>query len=337
MKILLTGGLGFIGSHTALSLIEKGYKDIVILDNLSNSKINVIDKLKQISGIDIQFIKGDVCSADDLNKIFSEYRFDLVIHFAGKKAVGESVEIPMDYYETNFIGSLNLIKHMSQYEVNNLIFSSSCTVYGNPQYLPIDENHPLSPTNPYGRSKLFAEKLFEDVVNSKENFNVISLRYFNPVGAHHSGIIGEDPNGIPNNLVPFVAKVALGEFDEVKVFGNDYDTIDGSGIRDYIHIEDLAEGHVAAVSSINKMSPGFHVINLGTGKGYSVLELIDEYRNVSKQNIPHAFVARRDGDIAEIYAKVNLSRELLNWSTSRGLNEMCSSSWLYNLNQQEKE
>ena len=337
MKILLTGGLGFIGSHTALSLIEKGYKDIVILDNLSNSKINVIDKLKQISGTDIQFIKGDVCSADDLNKIFSEYRFDLVIHFAGKKAVGESVEIPMDYYETNFSGSLNLIKHMTQHGVNDLIFSSSCTVYGNPQYLPIDENHPLSPTNPYGRSKLFAEKLFEDVVNAKENFNVISLRYFNPVGAHHSGIIGEDPNGIPNNLVPFVAKVALGEFDEVKVFGNDYDTFDGSGVRDYIHIEDLAEGHVAAVSSINKMSPGFHAINLGTGKGYSVLELIDEYRNVSKQNISHAFVARRDGDIAEIYAKANLSRELLNWSASRGLNEMCSSSWLYNLNQQEKE
>lgn len=337
MKILLTGGLGFIGSHTALSLIEKGYKDIVILDNLSNSKINVIDKIKKISGIDIQLIKGDVCSVDDLNKIFNEYPFDLVIHFAGKKAVGESEEIPMDYYETNFTGSLNLIKHMSQYGVNNLIFSSSCTVYGNPQYLPIDENHPLSPTNPYGRSKLFAEKLFEDVVNSKENFNVISLRYFNPVGAHYSGILGEDPNGIPNNLVPFVAKVALGEFSEVKVFGSDYDTIDGSGVRDYIHIEDLADGHVAAVNSINKISPGFHVINLGTGKGYSVLELINEYKNVSKQNIPHIFVARRGGDIAEIYAKVNLSRELLNWSTSKGLSEMCSSSWLYNLNQQEKE
>lgn len=330
MKILVTGGTGYIGSHTVVSLINSGH-DVVIVDNLSNSKIQVLDRLYKITGKKIKFYKADVRNEKKLFAIFKKENFHGVIHFAGFKAVGESVEKPLEYYQNNLESTFTLMKTMKTFGVKNLVFSSSATVYGKPASVPIYEDFPLSTTNPYGTTKLFIERILTDWSKAEKGMNIALLRYFNPVGAHESGLIGEDPNGIPNNLVPYITKVAVGKLPYLNVFGDDYDTPDGTGVRDYIHVCDLAEGHVAALKKL-ETNPGLVVYNLGTGKGYSVLEMVGMFRKVTGREIPYKVTPRRPGDIDVCYASTEKAKSELGWEAKRDLEEMCRDSW----NWQEK-
>lgn len=326
MKILVTGGAGYIGSHTCVELLEKGY-ETVIVDNLYNSSEKAVDRIKEITGKDIVFYNADIRDYEKMSSIFSTEKPDTVIHFAGLKAVGESVAKPLMYYENNIAGTLNLCKVMNENCCKNIIFSSSATVYGDPAFIPITEECPKGVcTNPYGWTKHMLEQILTDLHTADEEWNVILLRYFNPIGAHKSGMIGEDPKGIPNNLLPYVAQVAIGKLQCVGVFGNDYDTPDGTGVRDYIHVVDLAKGHVKAIDKI-KENPGVKVYNLGTGNGYSVLEVIKAFSNACGKDLPYEIKARRPGDIAACYADAALAKKELGWEAEYGLDEMCEDSW----------
>ncbi len=325
IKILLTGGAGYIGSHTAVALTESGF-EVVLFDNLSNSKHSVLDRLQMITGKAFPFVEGDVRDTATVEKTLLDHKIDAVIHFAGLKAVGESVKMPIAYYDNNVTGSISLLKAMRAANTKSLVFSSSATVYGEPQYLPLDEEHPTSATNPYGRSKLQIEKILADIAISDPEWRITCLRYFNPVGAHDSGLIGEDPNDIPNNLMPYIANVACGKLSQLYVFGNDYDTKDGTGVRDYIHVMDLAEGHRDALHFLKK-NTGWHSFNLGTETGYSVLEIVEAFEQVSGKDIPYQIIERRAGDIATCYAKADKAKQQLNWQSTRALSDMCSSTW----------
>ena len=318
--ILVTGGAGYIGSHTTIELIEAGY-DVVIVDNLYNSKTEAVRRVEQIVGRKIKFYKADVCNKDAMRKVFKENDVAAVINFAGYKAVGESVQKPVEYYENNIGGMLALIDVMREFNVKNLVFSSSATVYGNPHTVPITEDFPLSTTNPYGSTKLFIEYILKDVAKADPEFNIAILRYFNPIGAHASGLIGEDPNGIPNNLCPYITKVAVGKLKEVHVFGNDYPTKDGTGVRDYIHVVDLAKGHVLAVNKL-LTKPGLFIVNLGTGIGYSVLDMIKAFSKALGRDIPYVIDPRRPGDIAECYADPTLAYKLIGFKAEKTLDDM---------------
>lgn len=319
--ILVTGGAGYIGSHTTIELIEAGY-DVVVVDNLSNSKTEAVRRVEKIVDRKITFYKVDICDKDAMRKVFQSHTFDAVINFAGYKAVGESVSKPLEYYENNIYGMLALLDVMREFNVKNLVFSSSATVYGNPHTVPITEDFPLSTTNPYGSTKLFIEYILKDLAKADKDFNVAILRYFNPVGAHPSGMIGEDPNGIPNNLCPYITKVAAGKLEKVNVFGVDYDTPDGSGVRDFIHVVDLAKGHVLAVNKLLTKS-GLFIVNLGTGRGYSVLEMIKAFSKALGRDIPYAVAPRRPGDIATCYADTKLAEELIGFKATKTLDDMC--------------
>ena len=330
MKILVTGGLGYIGSHTCVELLDAGY-DIVVVDNLYNSDISVKDRIEKITGKTFKFYENDVCDEDALEKIFSENKIDAVIHFAAYKAVGESVKLPLNYYENNLTSTIKLCKVMKRHKVNAFVFSSSATVYGSPKTLPIKEDFPLSTTNPYGSTKLYNEGILKDVSISDDKFSVIILRYFNPIGAHHSALIGEDPKGIPNNLMPYIVKVAAGELECLNVFGNDYNTHDGTGVRDYIHVVDLAKGHLKAIEKAME-EPGVKYYNLGTGTGYSVLDLVTTYEKVNTVKVPYKIVGRRAGDIDACYADPTKAYEELGWKAELGIEEMCRDSYLYQEN-----
>ena len=323
MNILLTGGAGYIGSHTAIALSLVGYK-VILFDNFCNSDDSVVARLGRIVGKEVPCIEGDVRDYGALVKALEEHQIDSVIHFAGLKAVGESSKMPLEYYSNNVCGAISLLQAMSSCNIKKLIFSSSATVYGNPQYLPIDENHLTAPTNPYGRNKLQVEELLHDVCNADPKWRIACLRYFNPVGAHESGLIGEDPAGIPNNLMPFIAQVAEGKLSHLNIFGNDYDTRDGTGVRDYIHVMDLAEGHSAALCYLEE-NTGFEIFNLGTGQGYSVLEMVAAFERANGGMIKSEVGARRPGDIATCFADVRKARKQLHWSANRGLDQMCAS------------
>lgn len=325
--ILVTGGTGYIGSHTVVELINNGY-EVVIVDNFSNSKPLVLDRLKEITGKEIPFYELDLCDKEKLRKVFEEQKIDAVIHFAGYKAVGESVAKPLMYYRNNIDSTLSLLEVMSEYGVKKIVFSSSATVYGKPEKLPIREDAKLSTTNPYGTTKLYIEGILKDLYISDNEWNIAVLRYFNPVGAHKSGLIGEDPNGIPNNLMPYIVKVAMGELPYLRVFGNDYETKDGTGVRDYIHIMDLARGHIKAIDYVIK-NKGIDYYNLGTGCGYSVLEILEEFEKINKVNIPYQVVDRRDGDIAKCYADTKYAKEKLNFVAEYGLSEMVMDAYNY--------
>ena len=327
MNILLTGGAGYIGSHTAVALKEAGHS-VVIYDNFCNSSKTVLNNLKIILDGAIPYVEGDIRDVALLESTMRDYQIEAVIHFAGLKAVGESVSSPLKYYDNNVVGTLSLIRAMISQNVKNLVFSSSATVYGDPQYLPIDEGHPLAPTNPYGRTKLQIEHILEDVAHADSSWRVINLRYFNPAGAHHSGLLGENPRDVPNNLMPFIAQVATGQLPQLSIFGDDYPTKDGTGVRDFIHVVDLAEGHLAALSYLPD-SNGFETFNLGTGIGYSVLEMICAFEGASKKVIPYSVVTRRPGDIASCYASVDKANKVLTWKASRALEDMCKSSWQF--------
>lgn len=318
--ILVAGGAGYIGSHTTIELIENGY-DVVIADNLYNSKEEAVRRVEKIVGRSVKFYKADVCDKDAMRKIFRENDISAVINFAGYKAVGESVQKPVEYYENNIGGMLALIDVMREFNCKNLVFSSSATVYGNPHTVPITEDFPLSTTNPYGSTKLFIEYILKDVAKADPDFNIAILRYFNPIGAHPSGLIGEDPNGIPNNLCPYITKVAVGKLKEVHVFGNDYPTRDGTGVRDYIHVVDLAKGHVLAVDKLFK-NTGLFIVNLGTGKGYSVLEMIKAFSKALGKDIPYVIDPRRQGDIPECYADPSLAYKLIGFKAEKTLDDM---------------
>lgn len=323
--ILVTGGAGYIGSHTCIKLIEAGHTP-VILDNFSNSSPEAIHRVEQICGKSIQWIAGDVSDAALLDKLFFEHSVDAVIHFAGLKAVGESVAQPLRYYQNNVSGTLVLCQAMQQAGVRNLVFSSSATVYGDPASLPIKEDFPTSATNPYGRSKLIVEEVLGDLYTADNGWNIALLRYFNPVGAHPSGTIGEDPADIPNNLMPFIAQVAVGRREQLSVFGGDYPTHDGTGVRDYIHVMDLANGHVKALEWIDK-DAGIKAFNLGTGQGYSVLDMLHAFEKACGKPLPYAVVARRPGDVAACYADPALAEQELGWKACLTLEEMCADSW----------
>lgn len=326
MQILVTGGAGYIGSHTCVELLNAGY-DVIVVDNLYNSNQKAIDRIEQITQKKVKFYKEDILDKEALKKIFFENQIYAVIHFAGLKAVGESVQKPVEYYTVNIAGTLNLIDVMRTYGCKNIIFSSSATVYGEPAQIPITEACPKGIcTNPYGWTKWMLEQILTDVHTSDPEWNVILLRYFNPIGAHESGLIGEDPKGIPNNLLPYVAQVAIGKLKCVGVFGNDYDTPDGTGVRDYIHVVDLAKGHVKALDRI-KEKAGCKVYNLGTGKGYSVLDVIHAFSKACGHDIPYEIKPRRAGDIATCYSKCDLAREELGWQAEYDLDAMCASSW----------
>lgn len=327
MRVLLTGGTGYIGSHTAVVLMQSGH-EVVMVDNLSNSRSHVVGKVQSITGMHPVFIEGDIRDTKLLTEIIQESRIEAVIHFAGLKAVGESMLKPIDYYANNVQGTVSLLQAMQASQVSNLVFSSSATVYGDPQYLPIDEAHPTSATSPYGRCKLHIEEMLADVANSSREWRIACLRYFNPVGAHESGLIGEEPHGIPNNLMPYIVGVAAGSFPAVNVFGDDYPTADGTGVRDYIHIMDLAEGHRAALDFLRE-SKGWHAINLGAGQGYSVLEMVQAFEKACSLTIPYMITGRRAGDVAACYAEANKARKLLAWKAMRGLAEMCESAWSF--------
>jgi UDP-glucose 4-epimerase len=329
MKILLTGGAGYIGSHTAIAFIDAGY-EVVLLDNLSNSDISVIERLAKIAGFRLNTKFVDVRDTSKVKSILVDEKIDAVIHFAGLKAVGESSKEPINYYSNNVQGALSLIEAMQEVGVHKLVFSSSATVYGDPQYLPIDEAHPLVPTNPYGRNKLQIEQMLDDLAASDPKWSIMCLRYFNPVGAHDSGLIGEAPTGIPNNLMPYLADVAGGIRSSLSVYGSDYDTKDGTGVRDYIHVMDLAEGHLSALNYISKHK-GIEFVNLGNGIGYSVLEMIAKFEEISCTKVPHIFTERRAGDIATCYADPALAKYLLGWVAKRDLTQMCQSLWSWQL------
>jgi UDP-glucose 4-epimerase len=325
MSILVTGGAGYIGSHTCVQLLKTGAQ-IIILDNLSNSKQEVISRIQKITGKSFQFLQGDILDRELLEDMFSRFSIDSVIHFAGMKAVGESVRIPLQYYYNNVAGSLVLFETMQKFNVKNIVFSSSATVYGMTDNMPLNEDAPLNAVNPYGSSKLMIERILQDLYLSDQGWNIVLLRYFNPVGAHESGLIGEDPNGIPNNLMPYISQVAIGNLKELKVFGCDYPTEDGTGVRDYIHVMDLADGHIKALEKLDE-SPGVVIYNLGTGRGTSVLEMIEAFSQVSGRKIPFTIGARRPGDIAICCADPAKAKRELGWSANRTLNEMCRDSW----------
>jgi UDP-glucose 4-epimerase len=320
--------MGYIGSHSAVTLIEAGH-EVTLFDNLSNSDPSVLQSLEKILNKKITFIEGDIRDFQHLSKALKKNKIDIVIHFAGLKAVGESIQDPARYYDNNVGGSLSLIRAMQENAVKRIVFSSSATVYGEPKYLPCDEDHPTNPINPYGRTKLFIEEILRDVVASDLEWSVAILRYFNPVGAHESGLIGESPKGIPNNLMPCIVKVASGKLDKLKVFGNDYETRDGTGERDYIHVMDLAEGHLAALNFL-KTHKGWHVINLGSGKSTTVLELMNTFERISHKKIPYDIIPRREGDTAISYAKPDLANKTLHWKTKRTLESMCESALNFN-------
>lgn len=323
--ILVTGGTGYIGSHTVVELLGAGH-EVVILDNLSNSRREVLESIRQITGKCPLFVEGDMRDAGLLNSLFSRLAFKAVIHFAGLKAVGESVEKPLEYYENNVGGSIALFQAMSAHGVRKLVFSSSATVYGDPEMLPIEENAPLRATNPYGRTKLMIEEILQDTAAANPEWRIATLRYFNPIGAHKSGRIGEAPHGTPNNLLPYVAQVATGKLECLSVYGNDYATPDGTGVRDYIHVVDLALGHLKALDYLD-LHPGLHVYNLGTGQGYSVLEIIRAFEQASARTVPYRIVGRRPGDIASCYANAGKALQELGWKAERGLEEMCTDAW----------
>lgn len=334
-KILITGGAGYIGSHTAVEVLQAGY-DIVIVDDFSNSKPEAIERIKKITGKNFQFVEGNICDQSLLTKIFQENHIDAVIHFAGYKAVGESVTKPLMYYRNNIDSTLSLLEVMQKFKCKNFVFSSSATVYGEPERLPLDEKCRLSTTNPYGSTKLYIEGILKDLYISDPAWNIAVLRYFNPVGAHESGLIGEEPNGIPNNLVPYIVKVAAKELEELSVFGDDYPTPDGTGVRDYIHVVDLAKGHVKSLESLFH-GTGLDYYNLGTGKGYSVLDLVKTFEKVNKVNIPYKIVNRRPGDIAECYANPQYAKEKLGWQAELGLEEMMKSAYDFALKYKENK
>ena len=322
MSILVTGGTGYIGSHTVVELIKEG-RDVVIVDNLSNSKLCVLDRIEKITGTRPEFIKCDLLDYDLLNKVFEDHpEIDSVIHFAGLKAVGESCSLPLRYYHNNLTGTFNLVDCMLKHNVKRIVFSSSATVYGVPKSVPIKEDFPLSTTNPYGETKLMIERILKDVCAANPDFSVCVLRYFNPIGAHESGIIGEDPRGIPNNLLPYISKVAAGKLAELSVFGNDYDTKDGTGVRDYIHVVDLSLAHLKAIDYTNGKC-GIEYFNVGTGNGYSVLEMVNAFSKVWGAPVKYKFAPRRPGDIAECYADPTKAREILGWNAERDLAKMC--------------
>jgi UDP-glucose 4-epimerase len=324
-RLLITGGAGYIGSHSTVALSKFAHQ-IVLFDNFSNSCESVLEKLIQITGQQIQLVVGDVRDTALLKNTLATHCIDAVIHCAGLKAVSESVEKPVDYYANNVQGTISLLNAMQARQVRTLVFSSSATVYGQPQYLPLDEDHPTCATNPYGRSKLHIEEMLSDIAKSDYQWRIACLRYFNPVGAHESGCIGENSKGAPNNLMPYIVQVASGRRSELKVFGDDYPTYDGTGVRDYIHIMDLALGHAAAVNFL-EANTGWHAINLGTGKGFSVLEMVNAFECVTGRKVPYRIVPRRDGDVAECYADPSKAKELLNWTSKHTLEEMCMSSW----------
>ncbi len=325
MKILVTGGCGYIGSHTCVELLESGY-EVVIVDNLSNSKEDVIDKIKTITGKKVKLYKEDVCNYTAMDKIFEKEKVDAVIHFAGYKAVGESVSKPLMYYRNNLDSTLTLLEVMTKHNCKKIAFSSSATVYGKPKKLPILEDFPLSTTNPYGPTKLMIEMILKDLYTSDNEWSIAILRYFNPIGAHKSGLLGEDPNGIPNNLMPYIVKVANKELKELSIFGNDYNTKDGTGVRDYIHVVDLAKGHIKAIEKVMK-DKGVDTYNLGTGKGYSVLEIVNTFQKVNNVKVPYKIVDRRPGDIDACYASTKKAKELLNWKAELEIDEMCKDSY----------
>jgi len=325
MKVLLTGGAGFIGSHTCVELLNEGY-EVVIIDNLVNSSPEVVDAIKRIAGKDFDFYPYDLLDKEKCREVFREHKIDSVIHFAGLKAVGESVEKPLLYYHNNLTGTLNLLELMQEHGVLSIVFSSSATVYGSPETVPIKEDFPLSTTNPYGSTKLFIERILQDTYAADKRMSVTLLRYFNPIGAHESAEIGENPRGIPNNLLPYITQVAIGKLDKVRVFGNDYPTPDGTGVRDYIHVVDLSRGHVKALEN-RAETPGVHIYNLGTGKGYSVLEVIEAFERATGREVPFEIVERRAGDIAECYADPSKANKELNWAAEYGIIRMCEDSW----------
>lgn len=331
MKILVTGGAGYIGSHTVVELQNAGY-DVVVVDNLCNSSEKSIERIFQITKKKVKFFKVDILDKEALSKIFDSEHFDCVIHFAGLKAVGESVKQPWRYYHNNICGTLTLLEVMESHNVKNIIFSSSATVYGNPATVPITEECPKGQcTNPYGWTKYMLEQILTDIQNADKSWNVVLLRYFNPIGAHQSGLIGEDPNGIPNNLMPYITQVAVGKQKELGVFGNTYNTPDGTGVRDYIHVVDLAKGHVKALQKIKENS-GLSIYNLGTGKGYSVLEIVNTFQKVNDVKIPYSIKPKRDGDIAICYSSAEKAKKELGWKAEHGIDDMCRDAWNWQKN-----
>jgi UDP-glucose 4-epimerase len=325
VTILLTGGAGYIGSHTCVELLRGG-EDVVVLDNLVNSSAEAVRRVERIAGKGVTTIVGDIRDPALLRDVFARHPIEAVVHFAGLKAVGESGEKPLLYYQNNVAGTICLLDAMAEAGVRTLVFSSSATVYGNPQRLPLTEDHPLDPTNPYGRTKRMIEDILRDVASSAPEWRIALLRYFNPVGAHESGLIGEDPRGIPNNLMPYVARVAIGTYPSLRIFGNDYATPDGTGVRDYIHVVDLAAGHVAALARLRNQG-GLFTVNLGTGKGCSVLEIVAAFESASGRKIPCQVVERRPGDVAACYADVSLAAAMLGWRATRDLRQMCADNW----------
>ena len=327
MKILVTGGCGFIGSHTCCELLDNNY-EVVVIDNLSNSKEDVIDKIKKITNKDLKFYKGDLCDKELVDNIFKNENIDAVIHFAGLKAVGESVKKPLLYYRNNIDSTLTLLEVMNKYNCKKLVFSSSATVYGNPKTLPIKEDFPLQTTNPYGSTKLYIEGILKDLYNSNNEWSIAVLRYFNPIGAHKSYLIGENPNDIPNNLMPYIVKVATGKLEQLSIFGNDYNTVDGTGVRDYIHVVDLAIGHIKAIELINK-EKGIDFYNLGTGHGYSVLEIVKTFEKVNNIKVNYKITERRPGDIDACYADCSYALKKLNFKATKTIEEMVKDSYEY--------
>ncbi|WP_042271196.1 UDP-glucose 4-epimerase GalE [[Clostridium] dakarense] len=330
MAVLVTGGAGYIGSHTSIELLENGY-EVIIVDNLSNSDRIVVDRIKEITGKEPKFYEIDTTDRENLEIVFKENKIDSVIHFAALKAVGESVQMPLEYYSNNLINTLVVLDLMKKYDVKKFVFSSSATVYGDPHTCPILEDFPLSVTNPYGRTKLMVEDMLRDICYADKTIDVAILRYFNPIGAHKSGRIGEEPSGIPNNIMPYITKVAIGQLPHLNVFGNDYKTPDGTGVRDYIHVLDLASGHVKALEKLNE-NPGLVTYNLGTGKGYSVLELVNALEKASGIEIPYKITSRREGDIASCYADPSKAEKELGWKAKYEIDEMCEDSWRWQSN-----
>lgn len=330
MKILVTGGAGYIGSHTCVELLNNGY-DVVVVDNLINSQREVINRIEELTGKKILFYQIDLLNKNELEKVFIENSIDVVMHLAGLKAVGESIQLPLHYYHNNIVSTLVLCELMQKYNVKKMVFSSSATVYGAPLRVPIDESSQLKPTNPYGRSKLMIEKILQDLITSDPEWRIVILRYFNPIGAHESGKIGESPTTNPNNLMPYLTQVAVGNLKELKIYGNDYQTVDGTGVRDYIHVVDLAKGHVkAAEKTISSIGLGTY--NLGTGTGFSVLQVIKEFEKITKVKIPYFFIDRRPGDVAVCYANTDKANSELCWVAEKGLSDMCLDAWRWQKN-----
>ena len=329
MAILLPGGAGFIGSHTAVELLNEG-KEIIIIDNFANSNAKVLESIKKITGKDFKFYEMDYLNKDELEQVFKENKIDAVLNFAGYKSVGESVKKPIEYYTNNISGCLALLEMMKKYDVKKFIFSSSATVYGEPEKIPLTEECKTGgTTNPYGTTKLFIEQILKDLYKSDNSWDICILRYFNPVGAHESGLIGEEPQGIPNNLMPYIVRVASGELKELSVFGNDYDTPDGTGVRDYIHVVDLAKGHIKALEKLDKEGKGLFIYNLGTGTGYSVLDMVKAFEKATGKKVAYKIAPRRDGDIATCYAEPKKAQEELGWKAVKNLDDMCRDSWKY--------